>query len=238
MAGYINTVAQKDNFKAFLKWLNKNQRKIKPDGRKIKIFFADRMINMGEIGKKARSIAKEEGSEDLGAHVAKMENLVKVMTQASKGGGEAKYASIFTMLEKWTNTIPGLIEPKTSLVHRRSRNMLDYVKLVSENKGNHEFFDRTDRKKVWPRLSKIYAKNTEGEIEILRSGLHNIHEAVKTSDLIRVELKELQKNQKISKTARRIVAVEVEKILEALERETKRSEKATADAIKMISQGL
>jgi hypothetical protein len=234
----VNKEAQKDNFKAFLKWLNQNQRKLRPDEKKIKVFFADRSVNMSDIGRKARAVAKKEGSDDLGDHISKMEHYVKVMTQESATRGEAKFASIFTMLEKWKDPIPALVEPKTSLVHRKPRNMHEYVVLVTKNAGKHEFFKNEDRKKVWSRISKLYAKNSEGEIMILRSGLHNIHEAIKTSDLIRVELKELQKNQKISDSAKRQVAAEVESILKTVERETKKSEKQIAGALKIISQGV
>ena len=74
---------QAENLKAFQKWAKANRKKLRPDDKKIKIFYADRMINMSDLGKKVKEIEKKNGDTDLGPHVAKIESYVKHITSSS-----------------------------------------------------------------------------------------------------------------------------------------------------------
>lgn len=238
MADKASLNIQTANFKAFSKWVSKNKSRLKPDEGKVKIFYADRMINMSVVGKKAKEIEKREGSDDLGPHIAKIESLVKIMTSSSIGGKEARYASIETMLRKSKSQMPTVLHPENGFKVKDWENMLEYAHKVAGRSAKVAYMKKGDAARVWSTLSEIYAKNTKGEIMILESGLNDVKRAFETSDLIRVELKHLRNNSDISKSSQKEVEKVIESYLRRLEIAAGINEKELLNAKKMLGEKL
>lgn len=233
---------QLDNFKNFERWVSKYRNKMRPDKNKIKVFYTGQSINMGKVGAKAKKIEatlNPKGAAELGEHVNNIWSMVEQMTAQPKGNHVASFASINTMLKRWTKNLPILLEPETGKAASGISNMLEYAYAVSNSRVRRPpYFQKAHQSKVFANFSRIYAKNAAGEIMILDAGLKKISEIDGLNNLVHVELKNLLKNKNISDRSKKEVCGHIEKYLAAYGKKANSLKKDIEAAIKEIDKPL
>lgn len=229
---------QSVNFKAFERWISKYKNKMRPDKKKIKVFYTGQTINMGPVGAKAKKIEESfnpDGAAKLGEHVSNLWAMVEEMTRQPPGKHTAGFASIDTMLKRWTKNIPVLLEPESGDVASGIKNMQDYARAASNLRSRDPaFFKKMHQGKVFESFSRIYSKNCQGEIMILDAGLQRVADISKTNNLIHVELKKLIKNKDISDRSKAEVVNFMEKKLAAYGKQAKALKKEIEQAKKEL----
>ena len=187
---------QRQNLETFEAWLKKHGNMILP--------IPNRGVVYAGLGK--TNLMKMKKGLQAGPETIPM---WKIIEQAERDAREVTgYVTLDTIndvLKRIKAPLPKLIEATgANAGHpKKYSDMLSCVEALASD--NWQLLSKAERRKVWNMVSQKYAENLQGDVQVWEGVSKRLRLLEKYKVMLQTELKEIQKNPKVSPASRKLV---------------------------------
>lgn len=209
---------QKENWSALIGHINKNKNKIAPNlnlgtlyaGKTNGIDLKSEIERILPIGKKNRAF--DGGIEEFEL-VPVWKSIERANERSIAESGSLEYDTLAEVIKDLG--APKLHDPSDG-TKMSFRHLYECVDLVVTDKLNPPMILKENQKRLWTKLSTIYASNCKGAVTVIEGVLENYADLDADRDMIRTELETAMKNNGIDAADNKKIIDLVEKYFDKI----------------------